>query len=76
MTAPTATTHVPPALITHCVASIRGRQDGDISVCHARTTDARIAITFGGVLMVIYSCLSKGSNGLHFTHSLNLRTPV
>jgi hypothetical protein len=57
MTASTAaTTHVPPALITHCVASVRGRQDGDISVCHARTADARIAITFSGVLMVIYSC--------------------
>ena len=52
----TAITHTPPALITACVASIRGRQDGDISVCHARTTDARIAITFSGVLMVIYSC--------------------
>jgi len=51
-----AITHTPPALITACVASIRGRQDGDISVCHARTTDARIAITFSGVLMVIYSC--------------------
>jgi hypothetical protein len=51
-----ATSHTPPALITHCTASIRGRQDGDISVCHARTSDARIAITFSGVLMVIYSC--------------------
>jgi hypothetical protein len=57
MTASTAAaTHTPPALITQCVAIIRGRQDGDISVCHARTTDARIAITFSGVLMVIYSC--------------------
>ena len=53
----TAATHViPPALITHCTASIRGRQDADISVFHARTADARIAITFGGVLLVIYSC--------------------
>ena len=59
MTASTAA-HVPPALITHCVASIRGRQHGDISVCHARTADARIAITFGGVLMVIYNCGAQG----------------
>jgi hypothetical protein len=53
----TAATHVtPPALITHCTASIRGRQEADISVFHARSTDARIAITFSGILMVIYSC--------------------
>jgi hypothetical protein len=54
--------HTPPALITHCTASIRGRQDGDITVCHARTSDARIAITFGGVLMVIYS--AQAAQGL------------
>ncbi len=53
----TAATHViPPALITHCTAAIRGRQQADISVFHARSADARIAITFGGVLLVIYSC--------------------
>jgi hypothetical protein len=57
-----ATSHTPPALITHCTASIRGRQDGDITVCHARTSDARIAITFGGVLMVIYS--AQAAQGL------------
>jgi hypothetical protein len=56
MTTTAATSHTPPALITHCTASIRGRQDVDITVCHARTSDARIAITFSGVLMVIYSC--------------------
>jgi hypothetical protein len=55
---PTTTQHTvtPPAIITHSVASIRGQQSADISVHHARTPDARIAMTFSGVLMVIYSC--------------------
>ena len=51
-----ATHTTPPAIITHSVACIRGQQHADISVHHARTPDARIAMTFSGVLMVIYSC--------------------
>jgi hypothetical protein len=47
---------IPPAMITHTVASIRGTQHGDIAVYHARTCDVRIAITWGGVLMTLYSC--------------------
>jgi hypothetical protein len=43
-------------MITHTVASIRGSQHGDIAVYHARTADARIAITWGGVLMILYTC--------------------
>ena len=49
-------TTTPPAMITHSVASIRGQQNADISVHHARTPDARIAMTFSGILMVLYSC--------------------
>jgi len=57
MSTSTAATHViPAALITHTVASLRGPQQADISVHHARTTDARICVTFSGILMVIYSC--------------------
>lgn len=52
-----AATHViPPAIITHTVAVIRGSQHADIAVYHARTTDARIAMTWGGLLMTLYSC--------------------
>ena len=54
--------HTPPAMITHSVASIRGQQTADISVHHARTPDARIAVTFGGMLLVLYSC--SASQGL------------
>ncbi|HME49168.1 hypothetical protein [Mycobacterium sp.] len=46
---------VPAALITHCTAIIRGRQDADIAAYHARTTDARLSITWGGVLVTIYN---------------------
>lgn len=47
---------VPAAMITHTVASIRGEQHADISVHHARTTDARISMTFSGIHMTIYTC--------------------
>jgi hypothetical protein len=55
-TSTTTTRYTPPAMITHSVASIRGQQTADVSVHHARTPDARIAITFSGILMVIYGC--------------------
>lgn len=50
------TDFVPAALITHTTASIRGTQHADVSVHHARTTDARISMTFTGIHMTIYSC--------------------
>jgi hypothetical protein len=57
MTLSTAATHTtPPALITHSVLAIRGAQHADLSVHHARTSDARISVTFSGILMVLYSC--------------------
>jgi hypothetical protein len=53
----TAATQVtPPAIITRSLALIRGPQTADISVYHARSADARISITFSGILMVLYSC--------------------
>ncbi len=51
-----ATRTTPPAIITHSIARISGVQQADISVYHARSTDARISMTFSGILMVIYSC--------------------
>ena len=52
----TTTAHtVPAALITHCTAIIRGHQDADVAACHARTSDARLTVTWGGVLMTVYS---------------------
>ncbi|MBB3606438.1 hypothetical protein FHT40_006129 [Mycolicibacterium sp. BK556] len=53
---PTSVHTTPPALITHIVATLRGDQHADLSVHHARTPDARIAVTFSGILMVLYSC--------------------
>lgn len=55
-TSSAAADFVPAAMITHTVASIRGTQHTDISVHHARTTDARISMTFSGIHMTIYSC--------------------
>jgi hypothetical protein len=51
-----ATRTTPPAIITHTVAWIHGRQDADVAVYHARTTDVRIAMTWGGILMTVYTC--------------------
>jgi hypothetical protein len=51
-----ATHCTPAAVITHTVATIRGQQLADLSVYHARTPDVRIALTWGGVLMHIWSC--------------------
>lgn len=53
-----AATHVIPAgLITHSTVAIKGQQhDVDITVHHARTPDARIGVTFGGLHMAIYNC--------------------
>jgi hypothetical protein len=51
-----ATNHtVPAALITHCTAIIRGHHDADITASHARSSDARLTLTWGGVLMTVYS---------------------
>jgi hypothetical protein len=46
---------VPAGIITHTVASIRGEQDADVAVYHARTPDVRIRITWGGILMTLYT---------------------
>jgi hypothetical protein len=54
-TSKAATQLSPPAIITHSVAAIRGTQHADITVHHARTPDARISITFGGMHMLLYS---------------------
>ena len=58
MTISAAATHVIPAgLITHSTVVIKGQHhDHDISVHHARTPDARMSITLGGMHMVIYNC--------------------
>jgi len=55
-TSAAASKYMPAAMITHSVASLRGQQHADISVHHARTPDARISMTFSGILMVVYSC--------------------
>jgi hypothetical protein len=46
---------VPAATITHTTAVIRGETACDVTVYHARTTDARIALAFGSTLMTLYS---------------------
>lgn len=45
---------VPAALITHSTAVIRGPQDADIAAYHAQSGDARLTITWGGVLITVY----------------------
>ena len=58
MTMSAAATHIIPAgLITHSTVAVKGQQhDPDITVHHARTPDARIGITVGGLHMAIYNC--------------------
>jgi len=52
----TQTLHViPAATVTHTIAVIHGEITSDIAVHHARTTDARIGLTFGTTLMNLYS---------------------
>lgn len=46
---------IPAATVTHTTAVIRGEFDGDVTVYHARTTDARISMTLGSTLMTLYS---------------------
>jgi hypothetical protein len=46
---------IPAATITHTTAVIRGDIECDVTVYHARTTDARISLTFGTTLMTLYS---------------------
>jgi hypothetical protein len=56
MSISTATQHViPAAVVTHTTAVIRGEIQSDITVYHAQTSDARIALTFGTTLMNLYS---------------------
>jgi hypothetical protein len=51
----TAIHTVPPAVITHTIAVVRGHQEADVTVYHARTPDVRIAMTWGSILMTLYS---------------------
>jgi hypothetical protein len=46
---------VPAATVTHTIVVIRGDVCSDIAVYHARTSDARIALTLGTTLMTLYS---------------------
>ena len=46
---------IPAATVTHTIAVIHGDVTSDIAVYHARTTDARIGLTFGTTLMSLYS---------------------
>jgi hypothetical protein len=46
---------IPAATVTHTTAVIHGEVTSDIAVHHARTTDARITLTFGTTLMTLYS---------------------
>jgi hypothetical protein len=52
-TSPTGT-----GLITHATAVVRGTVDADVSVYHARTDRAHIAVIWGGVLINIFSAVS------------------
>src|ERR1700724_2066176 len=52
----TQTLHViPAATVTHTIAVIHGDIISDITVHHARTSDARIGLTLGTILMNLYS---------------------
>ena len=46
---------IPAATVTHTVAVIYGDITSDITVHHARTSDARIGLIFGTTLMNLYS---------------------
>jgi hypothetical protein len=46
---------IPAETITHTIAVICGEITSDIAVHHARTSDARIGLTFGTTLMNLYS---------------------
>ncbi len=50
---------IPAATITHTIAVIHGEIASDIAVHHARTSDARIGLTFGTTLMNLYSAFSQ-----------------
>jgi hypothetical protein len=45
---------IPAATVTHTIAVVCGQIRSDIAVYHARTTDARIGLTFGTTLMSLY----------------------
>jgi hypothetical protein len=49
---------IPAATVTHTTAIIRGEFECDVTVYHARTTDARMALTFGSTMMTLYSAYS------------------
>jgi hypothetical protein len=52
----TTTQHVTPAaVVTHTTAVIRSEITSDITVYRAQTSDARISLTFGSTLMILYS---------------------
>ena len=62
MTTTSGATRTGTGLITHATALIRGAVDADVSVYHARTDSARIAIIWGGVLITLFS--ASAAHGL------------
>jgi hypothetical protein len=51
----TQTSPADTGLVTHATALVRGTVDADVSVYHARTANARIAVNWGGVLITLFS---------------------
>jgi len=52
---PAAVHVIPAATVTHTIAVVRGDIRSDITVHHARTSDARITVIFGTTVMTLYS---------------------
>jgi hypothetical protein len=52
---------IPAATVTHTIAVICGDIASDITVHHARTSDARIGLTFGTTLMNLHSASTAQS---------------
>ncbi|MEN4464153.1 hypothetical protein VXE65_19120 [Mycolicibacterium conceptionense] len=44
-----------PAIVAHTYVRLRGTQHGNITVYHARTSTARVTLTWGGVLMTFHN---------------------
>jgi hypothetical protein len=73
----TQTASAGAGLITHATALVRGAVDADVSVYHARTDHARIAVNWGGVLITVFSAAAAQGllEGFAAAHQAVARIP-
>lgn len=67
---------IPSGVVAHTVIRLRGEQNGDVTVYHAGTPDARVALRWGSLMMTFYSAEAAQGVLEGFATARNALAPV